>query len=109
MCAATSLNGDQARGLVGKVFSYRSSPDLQIADLASPHVHCVNLEHMLGNIKPNNLQAIHGADDLSGVHSCTTIHGGSSMVFVKTVVYHALGTLMPYPSEDPPRLSGLSS
>jgi hypothetical protein len=24
------------------------------------------------------------------------------MVFVKTVVYHALGTLMPYPSEDPP-------
>jgi len=23
------------------------------------------------------------------------------MVFVKTAVYHALGTLMPYPSEDP--------
>jgi hypothetical protein len=30
------------------------------------------------------------------------------MVFVKTVVYHALGTLMPYPSEDPPRLHGTS-
>jgi hypothetical protein len=26
------------------------------------------------------------------------------MVLVKTVVYHTLGTLMPYPSEDPPRL-----
>jgi len=24
------------------------------------------------------------------------------VVFVKTVVYHALGTLMPYPFEDPP-------
>jgi len=30
------------------------------------------------------------------------------MVFVKTVVYHALGTLMPYPSEDPPCLHGTS-
>jgi hypothetical protein len=30
------------------------------------------------------------------------------MVFVKTVVYHALGTLMPYPSEDPPRLLEIS-
>ena len=30
------------------------------------------------------------------------------MVFVKTVVYHALGTLMPYPSEDPPRSLGIS-
>ena len=29
------------------------------------------------------------------------------MVFVKTVVYHALSTLMPYPSEDPSRLLGL--
>ncbi len=28
------------------------------------------------------------------------------MVFVKTVVYHTLGTLMPYPFEDPPRLPG---
>lgn len=26
------------------------------------------------------------------------------MVFVRTVVYHATGTLMLYPSEDPPRL-----
>jgi hypothetical protein len=26
------------------------------------------------------------------------------MVLVKTLVYHTLGTLMPYPSEDPPRL-----
>jgi hypothetical protein len=26
------------------------------------------------------------------------------MVLVKTAVYHAMGTLMPYPSEDPPRL-----
>ncbi len=34
------------------------------------------------------------------------IHDGSSVVFVKTVVYHALGTLMPYPSEDPPQFSG---
>jgi hypothetical protein len=25
------------------------------------------------------------------------------MVLVKTAVYHAMGTLMPYPSEDPPR------
>jgi hypothetical protein len=39
--------------------------------------------------------------DLSGVHSCITIHNGSSVVFVKTLVYHTLGTLMPYPSEDP--------
>jgi hypothetical protein len=38
---------------------------------------------------------------LSGVHSCITIHGGSSVVFVKTLVNHPLGTLMPYPSEDP--------
>jgi hypothetical protein len=30
------------------------------------------------------------------------------MVFVKTAVYHALGTLMPYPSEDPPRLLKIS-
>jgi len=30
------------------------------------------------------------------------------MVFVKTAVYHALGTLMPYPSEDPPRLLKVS-
>jgi uncharacterized heparinase superfamily protein len=28
------------------------------------------------------------------------------MVFVKTAVYHAVGTLMPYPSEDPPRFLG---
>ncbi|QDL39550.1 DUF86 domain-containing protein [Rhodoferax sediminis] len=27
-------------------------------------------------------------------------------MFVKTLVYHALGTLMPYPSEDPPRFLG---
>ncbi len=26
------------------------------------------------------------------------------MVFVKTIVYHAMDTLMPYTSEDPPRL-----
>jgi hypothetical protein len=58
---------------------------------------------MLCNIQPKDLQAIHGANDLSGVHSCITIHDGSSVVFVKTLVYHALGTLMPYPSEDPPR------
>jgi hypothetical protein len=25
------------------------------------------------------------------------------MVLVKTAVYHAMGTLMPYPSEDPPQ------
>jgi len=31
------------------------------------------------------------------------VHGGSSVVLVKTVVYHTLGTLMPYPSEDPTR------
>gem|GEM_PF-5081910 len=27
------------------------------------------------------------------------------MVFVKTVVYHALGTSMPYPSGDPPAIT----
>jgi hypothetical protein len=30
------------------------------------------------------------------------------MVLVKTLVYHTLGTLMPYPSEDPPRLLEVS-
>jgi hypothetical protein len=30
------------------------------------------------------------------------------MVLVKTAVYHTLGTLMPYPSEDPPRLLEVS-
>jgi hypothetical protein len=30
------------------------------------------------------------------------------MVLVKTAVYHAMGTLMPYPSEDPPRLLEVS-
>jgi hypothetical protein len=30
------------------------------------------------------------------------------MVLVKTLVYHTLGTLMPYPSEDPPRLLKIS-
>jgi len=30
------------------------------------------------------------------------------MVLVKTAVYHAMGTLMPYPSEDPPRLLKIS-
>jgi hypothetical protein len=30
------------------------------------------------------------------------------MVLVKTLVYHTLGTLMPYPSEDPPRLLKVS-
>ena len=57
----------------------------------------------LGNVEPDHLLAIHGADDLCGVHSCITIYSGSSMVLVKTAVYHAMGTLMPYPSEDPPR------
>jgi hypothetical protein len=58
-------------------------------------------EHVFGNVQTDHLLAVHGADDLPGVHSCITIHSGSSMVFVKTAVYHALGTLMPYPSEDP--------
>lgn len=31
----------------------------------------------------------------------------SSMVLVKTAVYHASGTLMPYLSEDPPRCGDL--
>jgi len=31
----------------------------------------------------------HRPDDLPNVHACITIHDGSSMVFVKTVVYHA--------------------
>jgi hypothetical protein len=30
------------------------------------------------------------------------------MVLVKTAVYHAMGTLMPYPSEDPPQKLGLT-
>ena len=30
------------------------------------------------------------------------------MVLVKTLAYHTLGTLMPYPSEDPPRLLEVS-
>jgi hypothetical protein len=58
---------------------------------------------MFGNVQPKDLFAAHGADDLSCVHSCITIHSGSSMVLVKTAVYHAMGTLMPYPSEDPPQ------
>jgi hypothetical protein len=55
------------------------------------------MKHMFCNIQSHDLSAVHRADDLSGVHSCITIHDGSSVVFVKTVVYHDLGTLMPYP------------
>ena len=68
----------------------------------------MQLKHVLCDIQPHDLQAIHGADDLSSVHSCITIHDGSSVVFVEAVVYHALGTLIPYPSEDPPQSLGNS-
>ena len=102
--APTGFNGNQARWLVDKVFPYMGALALDVDDFTSAHVHAVQLKYVLGNVETDNLQTIHGADDLSCAHSCTTIHDGSSAVFVKTVVYHALGTLMPHPSKDPPRL-----
>jgi hypothetical protein len=65
----------------------------------------VRLKHLFGDVQTNKLLAVHGADDLSGAHSCITIHEESSVVFVKTLDYHTLGTLMPYPSDDSPRVS----
>jgi len=56
----------------------------------------------------NDLFAIHVADDLCCGHACITIHGGSSVLLVKTLVYHNLGTLVLYPSEDPPQLLEVS-
>jgi len=64
----------------------------------------VQLKNVFSDVQPRGLQAIHGADELSCAHSCITIQSGSAMVLVKTAFYHAMGTLMPYPSEDPPRL-----
>ncbi len=57
----------------------------------------MQLEHALCNVQAYDLHAVDGAENFSGVHACSTIHDGSPMVFVKTVVYHALRTLMPYP------------
>jgi len=101
---AAGLYRNQARLFIGKVLQHLGAFDLHVDDLACAHVHAVQLKHVLGYVQSDDLFAIHGADDLSCVHSCITIHGGSSMVLVKTLVYHTLGTLMPYPSEDPPRL-----
>jgi len=105
--SAAGFDGDQTGRFVHKMRQHFGAFDLHVDDFTRAHVHCVQLKHVLGNIEAYDLLAIHGADDLSCVHSCITIHDGSSMVFVKTAVYHALGTLMPYPSEDPPRLLGL--
>src|SRR5664279_315781 len=104
MCTTTGLHRDQGGGLVGKVLQHLGPFELHVDDLARIHVYAVQLKHQFGNIKPDHLLAVQRTDDLSCMHSCITIHGGSSMVFVKTLVYHVLGTLMPYPSEDPPRL-----
>jgi hypothetical protein len=107
--AATRFNGDQARWLVCKVLQHLGPLDLHVDDLPRVHLHRMHLKHLFGNIQTDHLQAVHGADHLSSVHTRITIHDGSSVVFVKTVVYHLLGTLMPYPSEDPPRQRGFSS
>ncbi len=37
-------------------------------------------KHVFGDVQTEHLLAVHGADDLSGVHSCITIHGGYSVV-----------------------------
>jgi hypothetical protein len=55
----------------------------------------VQLEHTLGDVQPKDLLARNRANDLPRAHACLTIHVGPSMAFVKTVVYHALGTSMP--------------
>ena len=74
------LYGHQARGEVGKVLRYLGALDLHVDDLSRTHVHGVHLKHVFGNVQTNHLLAGHGADDLSGVHPCITIHGGSSVV-----------------------------
>ena len=85
------------------MFAYLASLDLHVADLASTPVHGVPPKHALGYIQADNLLAVEGADDLPGAHCCIHVHDEFSVVFVRTAVDHALGTLMPYPSEDPPR------
>jgi hypothetical protein len=74
------FNGHQARGEVGKVFQHLGALDLHVNNFTRTHVHGVHLEHVLGDVQTDHLLAVHGADDLSGVHSCITIHGGSSVV-----------------------------
>ena len=74
------LYGHQARREVGKVLQHLGALDLHVDDLSRTHVHGVHLKHVLGDVQTEHLQAVHGADDLSGVHSCITIHGGSSVV-----------------------------
>ena len=102
MSTATRLDCDQARFANGKVLAYLVTLDLHVNDLARTHVHSVQLKHFFGNVQTDNLQTVHRTNDLACTHSSITIHDGSSVVFVKTWVYHILGTLMPYPSEDQP-------
>lgn len=101
MRSAARLHGDEASRLAGKVLKHFGTLELHVDDLAGAHVHRVQLKHLLGDVQPHDLLAVHGADELSCTHAWITIHDGSSTVFVKTTVYHALGALMPYPSEDP--------
>ena len=91
----TCLNADHAGRPVRKVRQHLSSLELLIDDLAAVHVHRVQLKHALGNVQPHHLLATDRANDLPCAHACFTIHVGPSMAFVKTVVYHALGTSMP--------------
>jgi hypothetical protein len=70
------LHGDQALELVGKVLEHFASLDLHVDDLTGAHVHGVHLKHVLGNVQPHDLLAIHRADNLSCAHSCITILTG---------------------------------
>jgi len=96
------LDGDEAGLAIGKVLDDLGALELHVDDLARAHVHRVQLKDVLGNVQPDDLPTVHGANDLSCIHACITIHDGPSAVFVKTLVYHLLGTSMPYPAEGPP-------
>jgi len=99
----TGLNGRPAGREVGKPLHHLGALDLQVDNFARAHAHRVLLKHLLGDVETNDLLAVHDADDWSRVqfqyYDCWRILGG----LVKTAVHHLLGTLMPYPSEDPPR------
>lgn len=105
--SAAGFDADQARHTVGEVPQHLGPLELHIDDLACAHVHRVQLEHILGDVQPNDLQPAHLADDLPRALRNTTMHDRTSLVFVKTLVYHdAMGTLMPYPVAGPACLAG---
>jgi hypothetical protein len=65
----------------------------------------VKLEHAFGDVQSNDLQAGHLTDDLPRALGSTTMHDETSLMFVKTLVYQATGTLIPYPFKSPARLA----